>query len=148
MKKGIKLIITLIFLVVIGGGLFVYTEYNRKSKSITETTEDFKIAASDFLKEFQSDEKKANEKFIGKIVLVSGNLKTIESSENGRYTLILGDQNTSSSIRCEMDSTFLNTEYALKQGSTIQVKGKCSGYMSDDLGLGSDIILSPCVIIN
>ncbi|WP_276364487.1 hypothetical protein [Daejeonella sp. H1SJ63] len=148
MKKGIKSILILILITVIGLGLYVYTEYNRKSKSIAETTEDFTISASDFLNEFQSGENKANAKFIGKTVLVSGILKTVEAGEKGRYTLVLGDKNASSSIRCEMDSTFLNKDNTLKEGNTVKIKGKCSGFIADDLGLGSDIILGPCIIVN
>lgn len=148
MKKGIKSIIILVLIAIIGIGIYVFTEYNRKSQSITESSEDFKIAASDFLNEFQSDEHQANAKYIGKTVLVSGVLKSVESVEQGAYTLVLGDENGTSSIRCEMDSTFYNPGNTLETGIILNIKGKCSGYNADDMGLGSDIIMSPCVLMN
>jgi hypothetical protein len=35
---------------------------------------------------------------------------------------------------------------SLKTGSNVSIKGAITGFMKDDLGIGSDVVLNRCVV--
>ena len=72
-------------------------------------------------------------------------LKEIVKDDKGFYSLALGDTSSMSSVRCSIDSVHSKEAAAVKKGSTIAVKGICSGFNADDM-LGSDVILVRSVI--
>jgi hypothetical protein len=47
-----------------------------------------------------------------------------------------------------MDSTHQKDAAKLVSGSSTTVRGSCTGFNKDDLGLGSDVILNRCVIVS
>jgi len=51
------------------------------------------------------------------------------------------------SVRCSIDSNFTSQAAGITAGSPIIIKGICTGYNADELGLGADIILNRCVAI-
>lgn len=145
MKKSI-LIGSIVLLALISVGIYGYYQYNRRNSDLGDTPAAFKITAADLMKQFAENASQAGKKYTGKIIDVSGLLK--EANVNGRYvTLILGEEGTLSSVRCSMDTVHSFNKEALKNGSTVTIRGHCTGYNSDDL-LGSDIILNRCLIIN
>jgi hypothetical protein len=88
----------------------------------------------------------AEKKYIGKIVLVSGSLKSVENDGQGNSIIVLGEEGSHSALRCSMDSTF--SEKSIKNKKKLQLKGICTGYNPDDMGLGSDVILNKGLLIN
>jgi len=142
-KKSI--IISIILLAILIGGWYGYSEYNRKVKNLSSVTADFNLSGNQLLSEFEANEPSANQKYLGKIVAVSEVLRSVEVNDNGNYFLILGPENSMSSIRCSMDSTMHEEVKSLVNASVVRIKGVCTGFNSDEL-LGSDIILNRCVI--
>ncbi|MBD0377834.1 MAG: hypothetical protein ICV51_19680, partial [Flavisolibacter sp.] len=60
----------------------------------------------------------------------------------------LGNAGSQSSVRCSMDTAFVTKLSTITAGSTITVKGACTGFNADEtgLGLGSDVVLNRCVL--
>lgn len=80
---------------------------------------------------------------------MTGNVKAIEKDEKGYYTIVLGDSQSLSSVRCSMDTTHNQDAAHLTNGSSATVRGSCNGFNKDESGLlGSDVILNYCVIIS
>ena len=144
MRKKL-IIISAILLAILAGGWYAYSEYTRKVKSLSRVSADFAVKSDELLTEFETNEAQSNQKYLGKIISVTGRLRSVEDNGSGSYFLILGSENSISSIRCSMDSTVKDGVKKLIAGSIIKVKGACTGYTSDEL-LGSDIILNRCVI--
>jgi len=126
-------------------GLYGYREYIRKNKNLSYVKANFKIQANAFIKEFEENEKKANEKFLDKIIAVSGAIRDVIKDDKGYYSIVLGDDENMSTVRCSMNSIDQDEVELLKKGNKIMIKGACTGFNADDL-LGSDIILNRCVI--
>ena len=149
MKK--KKIIILIALVLIAVAAFIeYKLFNKDTKHLADSKSDLVISATDLIKKFETNEAAANKEYLGSkldfIITVSGLVKEIIKDETGAYTVVLGDSTTRSSVRCSMDSLQNQQAASLKTGSSVSIKGAITGFMKDDLGIGSDVVLNRCVI--
>lgn len=122
-------------------------EYNRTNRDIANVKADIKISATDLIHEFEKNDSLANKKYLGKIIEVSGAIKKLENDGSGTYVVVLGDTTSLSSVRCAMDSTHNRDAAGLKTGSSSTLRGHCSGFNKDDMGLGSDVILDRCALI-
>lgn len=146
-KKGRKLVWPLL---VIATGLCLWQglkEYNRKNQDLNDVKADIKISATSLIHEYEMNDSLSNEKYLGKVVEVDGNVKEVKADDGGFYTVILGDAGGLSSVRCSMDSTHQQDAAKLVPGSSTTVRGSCTGFNKDELGLGSDVILNRSVII-
>lgn len=146
-RKRVKIILTIIAILLAGGGLYAWREFTRKVKDLTYVKAGIRTEAAALIKAFETDEAKGNTSFLDKIIAVKGNIRTVEKSAAGHYTVILGTENDMSSIRCAMDSVHQLDVASLSAGSVITMKGACTGFNKDEL-LGSDVILNRCVVEN
>jgi hypothetical protein len=146
-KKIIYRLIIVTLLLIIGVGLYAYKEYNRKNVDIADTKPAFVMSEMDLIKEFSQDQNASNKKYLGKLMELSGNIKKIDTDENGFHTIILGSSLNMNSVRCSIDSSFNKDAHNLTVGSPVTIKGICTGYNADDLGLGSDVILNRSIAI-
>lgn len=143
MKK--RTIVTAIGIAIIAGAWFGYGEYNRKVRDLANVQAQIAIQANDLISAFEKNENAANAQYLDKIIAVKGNVKTVERSDRGQYSIILGNAGTMSSVRCSMDSVHVKEIVNIKEGEEVIVKGACTGFNADEL-LGSDVILNRCVI--
>lgn len=146
MRKNLVLSIIGLLIVTIIGGMYVYREFNRRNPSVSETPADFSISAAALIDSFSKDSTAANTTYLGKIIEVTGFVKSIDKDAAGGFTLTLGDPETLSSVRCSMDSDTANFSSQKITGTNVILKGVCTGFMPDDMGLGSDVILNRSVI--
>ena len=149
MKK--KKIIIGVVLILITASFFVgYKLFNKNVKQLSGSKADLTISTTELIKKFESDEATANKEFLSTktdfIINVSGPVKEVIKDESGAYTIVLGDSTTPSSVRCSMDPSQNQQAASLKTGSSVSVKGAITGFMKDDLGIGSDVVLNRCVI--
>lgn len=140
-RKWIILVITVMLAVV---ALYAYREYNRKNVPMSKMSADFTVGAIQLLHEFEKDDATANKKYLGKVIIVDGMVKQVDITNR---VMVLGDTNSTSSIRCALDSGLLRDVNKLHRGMIVKVKGNCTGYNEDEL-LGSDIILNRAVIVH
>lgn len=144
MKKR-RIIPGVIFVAMIGGAWFGYGEYSRKVKDLQEVDAQIKLKTNEIIAAFEKDEKNANAYYLDKVIAVTGNVKSVEKSDQGYYTVVLGDAGSMSSVRCSMDSVHVKEINGVSEGKIITVKGACTGFNADEL-LGSDVILNRCVV--
>lgn len=145
MKKR-NLILLIILLVIAGGGFYAWKEYTRKNKSMTEVKSDFSLNAAELIQAFEQQLEASNKKYLGKVITVTGLVKGIDKDPGGFYTVILGDNDQLSSVRCAMDSLSNKDAATVTAGQTITLKGACTGFNSSDIPeLGSDVIINRSV---
>lgn len=145
MKKTKRIIIAIICFGLIGGGWYAYSEFNRKVKDLSRVNADLRFDAGQLFAAFEKDETGSNQLYLDKIIAVEGRIKTVEKNDKGHYTLILGETNSMSSVRCSMDAAHLDDVSGLQEGDLVIIKGACTGFNSNEL-LGSDVILNRCVV--
>jgi len=145
-KKNRRAIFYSIGVVLVAAALYGYSEYNRKVQDLKKVTPDIQIGAVDLIAAFEKDEKKGNAVYLDKIIEVKGILRQLERDSKGFYSLVLGDENSMSAVRCSMDATHQQDMEKLQEGTVIVVKGACTGFTTGEL-LGSDVFLNRCVMI-
>jgi hypothetical protein len=124
-----------------------YYYVNRKTQSLTDRRADYKISAIKFLEEYSADQVLSDKKYLGKIIQVDGNLKEVDVNDSGFLTFVLGEVGTMSSVRCSVDTSLILDQSTYKVGSAVSLKGECTGFNADELGLGADIVLNRSIII-
>ncbi len=141
-----RLLLFFLIIIVLAGGWYAYKLYTGKVPSLTEVKADANLTATDLIAVFEKDSATANKKYLGKILEVSGNIKSVEQES---ATISLGDAAVNSSVRCSIDSAFVKDISMLNPGSSITIKGNCTGFMPDEtgLGLGADVVLNRCVLV-
>ncbi|MDB5250628.1 MAG: hypothetical protein JWQ40_5022 [Segetibacter sp.] len=140
MKRFVTIVV---LLVLIAAGVYAYRMYTGKVKSLEDADADATVTAIDLVAAFEKDSATANKQYLGKIVAVTGNIKSIEK-ESG--SIVLGEEASMSSVRCSLDTNFVKKIAGLNLGNQITIKGACTGFNADELGLGSDVVLNRCVI--
>ena len=140
-----KTLLLSFFGIALAAGIYGYKEYNRKPKNLAYVKANVEMTTSTLIGSFEANEQEANEKYLDKIIAVKGRVKAVEKNDNGFYTVILGDENNMSSVRCSMDSLQNENVASIVAGSHVTMKGACTGFNADEL-LGSDVILNRCVL--
>ena len=139
-----------LILLLLAGFIYGYYEYNRQRADSKNLKPTFSVDAVALLQEFTSNEAASNKKYLGQniIVEVSGTIKDVVENEKGHYTVILGDTNSLSSVRCSMDTVYSAELTSLQRGVPATLKGNFNGFKADELGIGADIELNFCVLTN
>lgn len=138
MKKyylGISLIIFCI------AGFYVYSTYNKPHKNLLNQKAEFVVKPDEWILEFDTDEVKALNKYLNKIVEVEATLLDVQTIENKTlWTLKTGSELVN--IQCEMDPRFIKDAMKhAKKGERVRIQGLCSGKLMD-------IVLSQVVCLN
>lgn len=145
-KKIIFYAAIFILLIAVLGGFYIYKEYNRPNKNLTFVQPDFSVTGINLLQEFLESDSIASHKYLGKVLEVKGIVKSISSDENNFYSITIGDTTSLSSIRCRLDSTENEKIKTFKRAAVISMKGVCTGFLIDEFGIGSDVLLERCVL--
>lgn len=146
-KKTVKIILGIIFGMLAAIAFYAYKEFNRKVKDLSYVKAGIHMDAAQLISTFEKNETAGNSQFLDKIIAVKGNVKAVEKTDKGYYTVILGGDNSMSSVRCSMDSVHQDEVADIIAGTVITMKGSCTGFNRDEL-LGSDVILNRCVVQN
>jgi len=144
MQKPVKRIIAIAFVVVVimGVGLGIYL-YNKPHADISKMTPDFILDAKTLFDDFESDEVNASQKYIDKVLQVTGKLAEINRNRDGSVMLSLED--VFFGVTCSIDSstvTIVTDKIELLQpGQQVTIKGQCDGMLTD-------VKLSHCILVD
>ncbi len=114
-KKKILLLLSIIVIII---GYFGYKYVFRGPRDISSESAKLTISAIQLKADFSSNQKKANAKYIGKVIIVSGKV-----TEKNKESITLNN-----GVICVLSATANNN---ISLNSDIKIKGKCDGY--DDL---------------
>lgn len=115
-----KLLLAFVVCGAIGAATGYYL-WNKKTVSNEEKNASIRIEATALSGEFAADEQKSNEKYLNKVIEVTGSITETEVGQDGSLLLVLGA--TDAGVQCAMGEK--GTE--VKQGQTVTVKGTCTG---------------------
>lgn len=144
-KKTIKRILLVLGIGVICGGWYAWHEFNRKVKDLKFVRASLRLEASELIRAYETDEGQSNTHYLGKIIAVSGRVRSLETGEGNHLTVVLGEESNLSAVRCSMDSLHQREIAGLKTGDPVIIKGACTGFNPAEL-LGSDVLLNRCVL--
>ncbi len=133
MARKYFLIAGIVWLVLVAFGLYYY---NKPRTAASDLETDARIDAVDLYGQYQKDENASNRKFLGKIIEVKGKVTNLQQSGN-TTSILLDGGSSSGGINCSITN---NDSIQLPaKGSTVTVKGKCSGFLMD-------VNLSDCAV--
>ena len=131
-----KIIVVILIIGLIGGAYGLYL-FNKETPSLHDVEHDFKIHAVDLFSDFDNDESVANQKFNGKVLLLSGTVVDINTKDQGSYiTLEAGSD--FGAVSCKLDSTVSVAKVV--PGEEVELKCQCTGYLMD-------VMLNRCIIV-
>ena len=121
-----RMIVYVILIVAVVGGSIAYYMYNKETADIVNKTPDITVDAATLIADFEKDTASASEKYMDKVVNLTGTLKKIDSTG----TLIFGDADDPSEVVVGLDRRHMKDYEGLVVGKTVTVQGRCSGYSS------------------
>jgi hypothetical protein len=128
MKRSRLFFLLLVVCVVIVTAIAFYL-YQKPRTSLTNIKADYTLSAKDLYTAFQQDEKKANQKFIEKVIEVSGNVENVEETDSTVNILLLGD--SLGGVNCSVKKDADNKIATPVKGKDVKVKGRCVGFLMD-----------------
>lgn len=128
-----------LFVVAVGIGLYIY---NKPHQNIARATPAHTVTANELVADYTGDENAANDKYLGKVIQVTGEIGEIIPGDNETTQILLYTEDPLTSVSCNLEmprQEVLAMEPA--SGQTITVKGKCTGVLMD-------VVLERCVIVS
>lgn len=87
------------------------------------------MTASSLYNEFLNSETGANQKWVGKVVKISGRISSL--SESGNYISINLSASKEGGVDCSVLKKDMPTATLLNKGDSITIKGRCTGFLMD-----------------
>jgi Na+-translocating ferredoxin:NAD+ oxidoreductase RnfG subunit len=128
--KRKTIIVLILFIAAIIVALVVWKWTFKKSDvSMASQKADVEIEADILTQEYENNEEAANAKYLGKVIVVSGIISSLNEEEQG-LSVYLKKSEAMSGVMCtfskdEVDAT------RIKVGNKIKIKGICDGYLMD-----------------
>ncbi|CAN5645442.1 hypothetical protein BH11BAC3_BH11BAC3_38230 [soil metagenome] len=136
-KKYIGIFCLLITVVI---GVYFYHEYQRKLPDFTQAKPAIEITVAMLMADYENDETKANEQYLGKPIQVSGLITEIINQQDTLVNIFLGDANSLHNVSCLLGKSQVASVKNYRQGQAVIIKGICTGYLMD-------VELNRCVIV-
>lgn len=136
MKRNI--IILLIIALASGIGI-AYYQFTKTYTDTDDLKTEASLSSTELYLEFSSDEISAAEKYVGKIIEVSGEIAAIEKGSAGEQNILLAADGQIFGVSCNVEQNIAHL--SLEKGQSITIKGECSGFLSD-------VILIRCILKN
>lgn len=124
MKKTIIISLLLIFL---GGGIFIYYNYNKPHRTVSNEAAVFTLSSGELFKSFDENEAEANKKYLNKAIEVSGQVGEVTKDQKGLPLIILKGQQDDFGVSCTFRDDHIEEAAQIKKGSMVKVKGICNG---------------------
>lgn len=126
MKKRIILFIFIIIVALSGIYFFLFNTVSQTQRNL-QNEKGITISAKTIVKEFQINEAAANAKYLNKAVEVNGEIAEVKTDQTGNFTITLKSDDAFANVFCTLKAGSMQP----KAGTTITVKGICTGFLSD-----------------
>lgn len=114
---------------------------NLPRKNLDNVKAEYIMKAKELYEEFHKDERKANAKYLNKVILVTGTVSEVKRNQAKEINVIL-QADEIFGVSCTFDMRHNNLEQLKKltPGVIISLKGKCTG-------LNMDVVLTDCILL-
>ena len=138
MKKIYKYLLALLSIGVIVILIVWQVIFKKSDSSVKDSKAEYQVDAIQILNQFESNEELANQQYLGKVIIVAGMLESIKKTDT-EVSLVLKQKDDLSGILCSFDKSAIDVS-KLIIGTTIKVKGICTGYLID-------VVMNKCSIV-
>jgi tRNA_anti-like len=134
-----KILILTTAIAMITGAAFAYYLYHKPHQSVANETPAFTLDAASLVSEYDANEKKANSKYLGKIIEVKGVVSEKSKNSAGHFCVTLQGPDLAG-IGCEFEPKAQTHAAKLKEGEEVCIKGICSGVLMD-------VVMVDCTVV-
>lgn len=153
-KKRIKIILALLIMAGVLGGFYVYYLFNMPHINVQAQEADYTLESSSLVKEYLSDEKKANDKFLSeegnsKILIVKGTIESVGVDMNNQRTVLLKESGDLAGVNCVFMASSNAKAVSLEKGQKVAIKGiiRSGASYDSDLELYENVLLEKCDVV-
>lgn len=125
-----KLLIAILILAVIGG-IVGYKMYNKPHTDIASTKPEITLTATELFNDFDQDEQMANEKYLGKIVEVSGTINQVNKTDGEIVSVSLETGDLLAGMTCLLDEVDNSHRSDFSEGEDVTMRCICTGKLMD-----------------
>ena len=134
-----KLLAVGLFLALLGLGTG-YFIYNKPFKNMARAEADVALNAPDLFSAFEADESAANQKYLDKVIKVTGTVKEVSKGDDGNISVTLETGNELFGVICQLDNLSKQEKTDFQPGEKVTFKGICTGMLMD-------VVLVRCVLV-
>jgi hypothetical protein len=129
MRKKRTILWLIILLLLLAAAGYAWHLYDKPHSSAAGESADLTVDADTLYHQYQRDERAADQRYMGKVLSVSGKLTEIQHSGKSEIWIISA-QPDGGGINCQL---FAGTkvDHEPKPGETVIVKGRCTGFLMD-----------------
>jgi hypothetical protein len=130
--------ILMLLLILAGWGYYLY---NKPHRSAADATVAYNIGADSLFIQYQNDEHGSDQKYLNKVILVSGKLAEIQHNGPSEIWILSAQPGTSGEgmgampggggINCQLFSAERAPSPRPKPGDHVTIKGRCTGFLMD-----------------
>ena len=132
-----KWMFIIVFIIVASLSGWMYYQYQKLRADIYKVKTSYTMPAKNIYQEFVANEAAANQKYVGKVLEIFGDVSDVQVTDNAAMVLLAVGNNTGG-VNC----SFLEKNIILPiKGQKIRVKGRCTGFLMD-------VHLSEAVVVN
>lgn len=138
-RRLFRVFIALILLGFIGATATWLYVFKKSDSNVASRKTDVEISARDLVAHFEENESLANKDFLDKVILVKGNIESVNEDSLG-ISVYLKNSDDIAGVICSFSKGDVDLKKIIP-GNTIKVKGLCTGYLMD-------VVLNKCAIID
>jgi len=120
---------------------------NSETEKTTQKESIESLKANEFIANYASNQAEYDKKYLDQAVTVSGEVVVSESMDEDGFKIEIKGAAEDETINCIFDKSALTAETLPELGSTVAVKGKCTGYTEEDMIGLKTITMVQCLII-
>lgn len=121
-----KLIFPFLLVIVLIVASYVWVFYWNKPQQNIKNAKAISIQATELFNEYSTAERTTNDKYIDKIIEVSGEVVLVSKNNEGKQVILLKTNDPMFGINCTMEEVA-----NVKEGDLVKIKGICTGYLTD-----------------
>jgi hypothetical protein len=126
-KKYILVAGLLIACILAAGAAWAWYLYHKPHQGVEDVQPVATVQADSLFDQFQSNESVANQRYLGKVVLVKGKISNMQQTDS-TLSISLDAGGAMGGINCNMAA---KTSDHLQNGDTVMIKARCTGYLMD-----------------
>lgn len=130
-------IIGLGLLLIIGATLF----FNAPKASVASISADYTLSSTELFQEYNENQSVADQKFINKVIEVSGTIFEKSTDQQGATVFILNADENAGGVLCTMTLDDTPKVANKNVGDPITLKGQCSGMLME-------VVLNRCTLVD
>lgn len=127
-KKTLLILLALLGLMALILGLYMY---NKPLEDLGSATVAESLEATALYQAFEADEATANQRFLGKIVQVSGTVLDIGRTDPQSVSITLEAGGLLGGVLCIIDPAHADITSKWSPGMQVSLKGECTGMLND-----------------